>query len=75
MRPGVGVPPGRDRALPALALMVHYDSAPGALALAYAEELPAWPASAKPLPPMPATDMAWDRAGTTAVVGDQSLSW
>lgn len=50
-------------------------SGPGALSIAYAEAIPTWPASARPLPPTPGIDMLWDRAGTSLVVGRQSLSW
>lgn len=50
-------------------------SGPGVLTLAYAQELPAWPSDARPLPPMPPADMAWDRAGATMVTGVQRSSW
>ena len=50
-------------------------TAPGVLTLAYAQELPAWPSDARPLPPMPPADMAWDRAGVTMVTGVQRSSW
>ncbi len=29
----------------------------------------------RPLPPPPANAMAWDRAGSTVVVGRRSLAW
>jgi len=47
----------------------------GALDLAYAQQFPRWPAQAKPLPAPPATDMAWDEAGATLVVGRRRLAW
>ncbi|MDR3513239.1 MAG: M20/M25/M40 family metallo-hydrolase [Caulobacteraceae bacterium] len=50
-------------------------SAPGGLDIAYAEQFPAWPATARPLPPLPANDMAWDRAGDTMAAGTERLSW
>jgi hypothetical protein len=50
-------------------------SGPGALDLAYAETLPGWPAAAAPPPALPPTDMAWDRAGSTVVVGTRRLAW
>jgi hypothetical protein len=50
-------------------------SGPGVLTLAYAQELPAWPSDARPLPPLPPADMAWDRAGVTMVTGVQRSSW
>lgn len=52
-----------------------HPSGPGILTLAYAQELPAWPSDARPLPPMPPADMAWDRAGVTMVTGVQRSSW
>jgi hypothetical protein len=48
---------------------------PGRLDLEYLESFPAWPASARPLPPLPAHAMAWDRAGSTMAVGRRRLSW
>jgi hypothetical protein len=50
-------------------------SAPGALSLSYAQTLPGWPTAAKPLPPMPADDMAWDRARATVAIGAARLAW
>ena len=50
-------------------------SAPGGLDIAYAEQFPAWPAAARPLPPLPANDMAWDSAGDTVAAGTERLSW
>ncbi len=47
----------------------------GALDLAYAQQFGRWPSEAKPLPPLPAIDMAWDEAGATLVVGRQHTAW
>jgi hypothetical protein len=47
----------------------------GALDLAYAQQFGHWPAEAKPLPPLPAAEMAWDEAGATLVVGRQRAAW
>lgn len=52
-----------------------HTSGPGVLSLAYAQELPAWPSDARPLPPMPPADMAWDRTGVTMVTGAQRTGW
>ena len=48
---------------------------PGALDIAYRQQVRAWPAEAIPLPPLPRTDMAWDETGVTLVVGRQRLAW
>ena len=47
----------------------------GSLQVQYARYAPGWPAGVKPLPPMPADAMAWDRAGSTVVVGRLNVRW
>jgi hypothetical protein len=47
----------------------------GVLDLRYAEYIPSWPASAAPLPPMPADLMAWDRSGSTVATGKLRSTW
>jgi hypothetical protein len=46
---------------------------PGRLNLRWAQYAAGWPSGAKPLPPMPADVMAWDMAGSTVVVGAQTI--
>ena len=50
-------------------------SGPGALHVAYAAYRRQWPASAKPLPPLPATLMDWDMFGSTVVAGTNTMRW
>ncbi|HEY2178418.1 MAG TPA: M20/M25/M40 family metallo-hydrolase [Caulobacteraceae bacterium] len=47
----------------------------GTLQVRYALFTPSWPPTATPLPPMPANLMAWDRAGSTVVVGIVRSTW
>ena len=42
---------------------------PGTLDLRWAQFLQGWPAGETPPPPMPATAMSWDLAGSTVTVG------
>ncbi len=47
----------------------------GRLDIRYADYLDHWPRDARPLPPMPATVMGFDLAGSTVVVGEQASHW
>jgi hypothetical protein len=47
----------------------------GALDVAFAQTLPEWPATARPLPPLPRDAAAWDRSGSTIVAGRRRFAW
>jgi hypothetical protein len=47
----------------------------GALDIRYAQYTPAWPAAAKPLPPMPADLMPWDMSGSEVATGTLRSTW
>jgi hypothetical protein len=47
----------------------------GALDIRFAQFTPGWPAGVRPLPPMPAKLMAWDRAGSTVTTGSLRSTW
>jgi hypothetical protein len=47
----------------------------GALDIRYAEFTPAWPAAARPLPPMPADLMAWDMSGSEVATRTLRSNW
>jgi hypothetical protein len=46
---------------------------PGRLSVRWAQYLPGWPDGSKSLPRMPPTVMAWDLAGSTVVVGAETV--
>jgi hypothetical protein len=46
---------------------------PGRLSLRWAQYLPGWPSGSRPIPKMPPAVMAWDLAGSTVVVGAESV--
>ena len=48
---------------------------PGAISLDYGVVLDHWPVDAKPLPAMPPNIMAWDRSGSTVLIGARTLTW
>ncbi|MGI9169811.1 MAG: hypothetical protein ACR2FH_06480, partial [Caulobacteraceae bacterium] len=59
----------RWQAAPEGFTLVFQPVGPGILRMRWAEYLAGWPSAARPLPPMPATVMGWDMAGSTVVVG------
>lgn len=48
---------------------------PGALTVSYAAYRAGWPATVKPLPPLPASLMPWDMFGSTVAAGTTSARW
>ena len=60
---------------PILGLLMLAVLGHGALDIRYAEYTPAWPAAAKPLPPMPADLMAWDMSGSEVATGTLRSTW
>ncbi|HEY3696262.1 M20/M25/M40 family metallo-hydrolase [Phenylobacterium sp.] len=48
---------------------------PGAIAVRYAAQTPAWPPDARRLPPRPADVMAFDTSDSTIVTGAERLTW
>ena len=65
----------RWQAAPEGVTITFKPTGPGAVGLDYGMVLDHWPVDAKPLPAMPPDVMAWDRSGSTVLVGARTLTW
>ncbi len=65
----------RWQAAPEGVTLTFRPTGPGAISLDYGMVLDHWPVDARPLPAMPPSVMAWDRSGSTVLVGTRTLTW
>ena len=65
----------RWQAAPEGVTLTFRPTKPGSVSVDYGMVLDHWPIDAKPLPAMPPNVMAWDRSGSTVLVGARTLTW